>query len=390
MAIAAVAGRAAAHTAAAGSATRTAEAATSTATTPTESTPASAAVGARFAPIIYRPPGISLSRRVPLLLAFHGVDGTPATMERMTGFDQLANRYRFVVAYLGSTTSAYAWWGAYDPDYMSYISAELARLVKSENIDPTRIYATGFSAGGLPSYRSACELNRMVAAIAVVGDVVGPHRCTSLPQPVSELIVMGTADYYPVQGGTISGQGTTDRFLALDGCRSHSDPRTATVGSAVLSSWGPCNAGSSVGLYVVQGGTHTWPYQGQANNPLTASNPDAQFDASAAIWAFLSAHHASPMSASVVLQKLSAIGKRSSRAVAARFHLGEQPVTARLTVSAGRRQLAAKRLQLRGTSPQIQVKLPPRTGPGRYSVTVVLTDSYARTLTLSRTLKIAS
>ena len=53
---------------------------------------------------------------------------------------------------------------------------ELARLdaVQSDfNIDATRVFASGFSNGGMLSYRLACELSDRIAGIAAVGGASG-------------------------------------------------------------------------------------------------------------------------------------------------------------------------------------------------------------------------
>src|ERR1700757_5211584 len=39
------------------------------------------------APIVYRPPGLSRARAVPLVIALHATGGTPATFRLTTGLD---------------------------------------------------------------------------------------------------------------------------------------------------------------------------------------------------------------------------------------------------------------------------------------------------------------
>src|ERR1700739_3799773 len=54
--------------------------------------------GTRLPPIIYRPPGLSRSTKVPLLVAFRGAGAgiSPQNMEGLTHFEELARTDGFV------------------------------------------------------------------------------------------------------------------------------------------------------------------------------------------------------------------------------------------------------------------------------------------------------
>jgi dienelactone hydrolase len=305
-------------------------------------------------------------------------------MQHVTGFDRVADVHGFVVAYLGSTSSVHAWWTSYDPNYLSYINSIIGQLEANQNIDPTRVYATGFSAGGLPAFRSACELGGKVAAIAVVGDVVGPHRCNSIPQPVSELTIVGTSDAVPVSG-PISATATTRRFLALDRCSAGS--QSSRVGPVTQQIWTSCNDGSAVGLYVLAGGQHLWPY---LRTPVVAAagNPDAQYGASQAIWSFLSARRSLGFAASAHLSTLRLqYPRHAEQVVVASFRLHEHPIIVSATVGRAGRQLTTKRARLsHGLNVALSLALPRMATAGRYWVAFALKDSYGRHLQFVRTI----
>jgi len=55
--------------------------------------------------VVYRPPGLSPSARVPLLIALHGRGQSPQALASSTGFNALADRNGFVVAYLASAST---------------------------------------------------------------------------------------------------------------------------------------------------------------------------------------------------------------------------------------------------------------------------------------------
>src|SRR6202011_907635 len=116
--------------------------------------------GPRPAPIIHLPPGFSRARQAPLVIALHASGGTPAGFEATSGWDQVANQHGFVVAYLGSGAPAWK-----DPSNVAYISSEIDQLESTYNVNPRRVYVTGFSAGAYGTYLVGCGLSSKVAAI---------------------------------------------------------------------------------------------------------------------------------------------------------------------------------------------------------------------------------
>jgi polyhydroxybutyrate depolymerase len=248
-------------------------------------------VGPRYAPIIYRPASLPRSRKVPLLIALYGVGGSPTSMMRATRFNQLADAHGFVVAYPGSADRAKPWRPAAWPSDLRYISAMIDRLRLRDNIDPRRVYVVGFSNGGAFTFAVGCRLSSKVAAIVPVSAVMNPkiEAPCALSHPVSELSVIGNADgrYNGFPPQVLSAEQTAATWRAKNGCPSTQPARVAQVGSAIEQTWSPCAAGSAVGLYTIQGGTHIYPEDAEFNLP--PSNPDGRFNASSEIWAFLSA-----------------------------------------------------------------------------------------------------
>jgi polyhydroxybutyrate depolymerase len=248
-------------------------------------------VGPRLQPIIYRPANLPRSRKVPLLIALPGVGGTPHNMQRGTRFDRLADMHGFVVAYLASADRARPWRPAAWPQDLRYISSMIDRLKLRDNVDPKRVYVVGFSNGGAFTFVVGCRLSSKIAAIVPVSAIMNTKLDVpcAISHPVSELSIIGNADgrFNGLGGYTLSADQVAATWRAKNGCQAGQPARVSQVGSAIEKTWGPCAAGSAVGLYVVQGGTHIYP--GDPSFNLPPSNPDAQFDASPAIWAFLSA-----------------------------------------------------------------------------------------------------
>jgi polyhydroxybutyrate depolymerase len=238
-------------------------------------------IGPRPATIVYRPAGLSRRHKVPLVIGLYGATGCPQCMEGLTKFELVGRRHGFVVAYPGSNTNP-PW---HSPGDIHYFSALIDRLRRTQNIDPKRIYVAGFSAGGREAYFVGCKLSSRIAAIAVVSSVMRQYPCP-ISHPVSMLTIAGSTEAINGTPTTPSLASAAVRWRTLDGCPSLMTARRSQVADVTQQTWGPCQGGSTVAIYVVQGGHHTWP----GTYGLAPSDPDAQWKASEGIWSFFAAH----------------------------------------------------------------------------------------------------
>jgi polyhydroxybutyrate depolymerase len=355
---------------------------TSSSTTPTP-------VGAFPTPVIHRGAGLAApgqSQPVPLVIALHGGGGaTPALFENATRLDPVADSQGFVVAYLSSPLPL---WKA--PADITYIGSMITQLTASENIDPQRVYVVGFSLGGYATFRSACQLSSQVAAVAIVSSAMAPlwRKPCPISRPVSELSIVGSNDFFPVQptsSSPISADQTASMWRQLDGCSSPS--QTSQVGPTAQTTWSQCNEGTTVGEYVLAGGLHRWP-----GSPGSVG-PDAQYAAAPALWSFLSQHSlTSPSKVSATLSSVRVSGGRSRRVRVVLAPLVETSVLAVVTLTTRRHRVASKRFNGLGPGPQAPLVLPvpKHTKRGRYTLQLGLRDSYGRTLTIVRTISVPS
>jgi polyhydroxybutyrate depolymerase len=129
----------------------------------------------------------------------HPLGGSAARFERTSGLDAGAGSVDTVVAYPdglkhswnAGTCCSYA--SRHQVDDVRFLTRVLADVERRLPIDPSRVAVTGFSNGGLMSYRLACERPDLFhVAVVVAGDVVGP-RCNPAV-PVSVLHVHGARD----------------------------------------------------------------------------------------------------------------------------------------------------------------------------------------------------
>ena len=337
----------------------------------------------RPAPIVYRPASLPSGQKVPLLIALHGSGGGPQSMEGLTHFEAVAQQSGFVVAFPGSCNDAHPW-GA--PQDFAYLTGLIGHLVASQNIDPSRVYVTGFSAGGYETWLVGCHLSGEVAAIAIVSDAMNGrlYSSCSLSRPVSEMLMVGTADstrFTGIPGRLPSPFQTTARWRALDGCAAQ--PVSAVRPLRVVSqhTWTVCADGSAVSLILVQGAAHVWP-------PAGVGAPTG-YSASQAVWAFLSSRRAAPSSLTPSDARL--LSLRASRApgggtrLTATLRVSEPlTVTASLASGSPRRAFYFHRSGSRAVTASWTLAVGAH---GHHRVVLTLRDSYGRTRQLTRSVK---
>jgi polyhydroxybutyrate depolymerase len=251
----------------------------------------------------------------PLVLVFHGGGGNGPGTERLTRFSELADREGLLVAYpegIGRN-----WYDGREftsgsrahrerIDDVGFVAAMLDAVGRAHRVDPRRIYATGISNGAVFSHYLAAHLSPRIAAIApVVGGVADPSDAWLRPeQPVSVLILQGTTDpLVPYRGGAIAfGRGrimdTEDaarRWARLNGAAP--EPRPSVLPGPAKDHCGGLRLtysggrdGSEVVLVRLDGGGHTWPGGTQYLPERLVGRVCRDFDATALIWQFFSAH----------------------------------------------------------------------------------------------------
>jgi polyhydroxybutyrate depolymerase len=269
--------------------------------------------GATRTYLIHVPAAYDGRHAVPLVLVFHGGGGQPPGMVRISGMNAVADRHGFIAVYPAGLnrrwndgrTSALS-----TADDVAFIDALIHKLETQYRIDTTRIYATGISNGAFFSFRLACDLGDEIAAIAPVAGSIGVNfhdACKN--QPVSVMMINGTADpLVPYNGGRVGGPfvGQGDSipvpqallvWVGTDGCSQtpristvpHVDPKNDTT-STTIQAFAGCRNRTSVQLYTVTGGGHTWPGGPQYLPPFIIGVTADDFNASEAMWQFFAAH----------------------------------------------------------------------------------------------------
>jgi polyhydroxybutyrate depolymerase len=239
-----------------------------------------------------------------LVLAFHGLNLDANEMIRISGFSTQADTSGFIVVYPNGLGEVKSWNGGVccgaaakvNVDDVGFVRTLIGDLSTTINIDPKRVYATGFSNGAIMSYRLACELSDLIAA---VGPVSATLMLEDMPScqpehPVSVIHFHGTDDdLNPYNGGeSASGVqfGPVDKtiqfWISFNGCPAQ--PQTTESGSISHDVYSPCESGSAVELYTIAGGKHAWP-GGEAVSQAIGE-PNMEISATTIMWEFFLSH----------------------------------------------------------------------------------------------------
>jgi polyhydroxybutyrate depolymerase len=243
------------------------------------------------------PASYDASTHVPLVLVFHGYTEDAADIENISEMTPVAEQHGFVVAYPQGKSNS---WNAgkccgtasssQSPD-VAFVSDLIDALSQEICIDPKRVYAAGFSNGGMLSNRLACELSDRIAAFAPVAGPRAIDQCQPT-RPIPMIEFHGTSDFVvPYNGnglgGAISVQANVDYWKDNAGC-TDSAAISYQNGDTTCVQHTQCDAGATIRLCTVDGGGHQWP-GGQSAGAL-GGKLTQDIDASAEMAAFFLAH----------------------------------------------------------------------------------------------------
>lgn len=227
--------------------------------------------------LVHLPPAAA-RRRVPLVLLFHGDGGNGNVIMDESRMNDYADSLGFAVAYpngTGPLRYAFLHWNAatccsygvhHAVDDVRFADTLVTSLVRALPIDSTRVYAAGFSAGGMLALRLACESARTFSAVVDVAGVMPDTTCMPA-RPVSVMFFQGRKDNsLRSEFRTLLRRGrpfatsleAAMRFWARrDGC-SRATTRESTRGYE-LERASSCPASLEVLLYTINGHPHAWP-----------------------------------------------------------------------------------------------------------------------------------
>jgi polyhydroxybutyrate depolymerase len=123
--------------------------------------------------LMFIPQNYSFDQTWPLVIAFHGTNGTPESIS-LKGFTQLAEEKGFIVVYPKSR--AYTWNilipnfdpSIYNNDDAGFIAALIDTLVMKYNVNNKRVYLAGLSQGGFMAFCMAFKYPSKITAIGAI------------------------------------------------------------------------------------------------------------------------------------------------------------------------------------------------------------------------------
>lgn len=262
--------------------------------------------------LLHVPPNYDPSKPMPLVVVLHGLGQDADKISNLSEMSAKADREGFIVAYpngtkwLGKVRSWDADNGVQlpgtDSNDVGFIKDMVGAIKNNLSIDNNRVYATGFSNGGMLAYKLASEMSDTFSAVAVVSSgSSGMERKPS--EAVSIMSIHGTGDMVvPIDGrepgaglsaiGMPKFQSFRDSFRTWSAYMGISEkPVVERDGDRVVTARSVnSQTGAEVIAVAVKDGHHEWPGSERAKNKRPGS-PEANYPTTDKIWEFFKSHN---------------------------------------------------------------------------------------------------
>lgn len=243
-----------------------------------EETDETITVGARERSyLVIRPENVRRSDSLPLVLVLHGLGVDANAMSHAADWRHAVEQERFVAVFPQGEANSWNMGPCCPPanllevDDRGFLDALVDQLRERQDVDPERMYLTGFSNGGIMAYAYACHRPGVFAALA---PMAGTNLTGCFPsKPIPLLHQHSDPDnVVPYDGGFTVGRllsavpfpdvPTSIRKWAQEaGC--DDEPRSSTDADDVETfTWAGCPPGASVRLVRIPGTGHAWPDKG--------------------------------------------------------------------------------------------------------------------------------
>lgn len=256
---------------------------------------------------IYIPSSYNSNHPMPLVLVFHGDDGTGRSISNVSEFNKLAEQKGFIVVYPDGLDNNWRLkqQNSKGIDDITFVNHLIDNLQNNLNIDGNRIYATGFSKGGIFAQVLACTLSDKIAAFASVAGALPVQREKQCqPQtPVSMLMINGTNDksvHYqgdePSQkGALVSIPETVNFWREQNQCQGSLknvafEPNESSDTTVKTVAYNNCVSGSEVLHLAVINGGHQWYGGASTDENVNKFNQKLGLNSTETIWNFFTRH----------------------------------------------------------------------------------------------------
>lgn len=219
----------------------------------------------------------SVGDKAPVIISLHGRLGKAVRQMTFADFRPIADRDKVIIVCPQGIERS---WndGRGTPantrgiNDVKFIDELITYIINTYHADPSRIYVTGMSNGGFMTSRLACELNKRIAAVAVVAASMDKDMGYQPTHPMPVMYIQGTKDpLVPFNGGKMKGAGgviySHEDILKKWAVVDHCDSKPVVINLPILVSDGTsvqkeeysgANGMKVIGFTIVDGG-HVWP-----------------------------------------------------------------------------------------------------------------------------------
>ena len=241
----------------------------------------------------------------PVVIALHGGTGSASIMRASSRFDAVAKANNFMVVYAEGTSfgnNRHAWNTGFlarrqvqDADDIAYFDTLIDKLIVEHAADPSRIYMTGGSNGGMMTFvYSVARPERLAGIAPVVASMFTFEKKPAVPLPI--LIIHGAKDEeVPIEGGMsrnpIVRRAQDAPYKPLDDVvrfwveanKSQTAGTVTTQGTVTTTVYAATPEGAVTEYVVDSAGGHGWP-----GSPALRANstPIRAFSGAERVWEF--------------------------------------------------------------------------------------------------------
>jgi polyhydroxybutyrate depolymerase len=209
-------------------------------------------------------------RARPLVVVLPGLGSNAEFMARISGWAAAAHEHDLIVAIGQGTGNSFNAGGCCgtavddDVDDVAYVDRVIGDVSDNFPVDRARVFLTGYSNGGMMTYRYLCEGSRTLAGAA---SVAGTNTTSCTPRmTIPFLQVSGAKDpVVPIGGGTssVAGLGPLPPVLSsvsgLANAYGCPQPVVRRDPPVTTTRWSPCRTGITVGFDILAGVEHGYP-----------------------------------------------------------------------------------------------------------------------------------
>ena len=229
--------------------------------------------------LMYVPNSYDGTTAVPIFFNFHGFGGSVEEFMENADLRSVAETNTFILVYpQGSCLEGSSHWNPCpngsdnksEADDFGFVEAMINQISSEYNIDLDRVYAGGYSNGGMMAYGLANYKSDLIAAVASVsGTMLNCTGSTNHPMPVVHL--HGTSDDVVSYNGSTdwnSVQNTLDYWINFNNTTTTPTVNSENSGGITIEHYIYDQGENSVSVehYKFIGGEHEWfnkTYQGQ-------------------------------------------------------------------------------------------------------------------------------